>query len=107
MTIDTGLWRKVATCEEVVQAIKKDYKIKLPRRTSLEIWDSFAMTQFKEMQADISERQQAGHEHQSMEAAMTDAAGEQGISRQELNTFMTHLTAQKHERSSSSTEAAG
>ena len=94
MTIDTGLWRKVATHEEVVHAIKKDYEVKLPKRTRLEIWDAFAMSQFKEMQAELSERQQAGHDHQRMEAAMTDAAGEQGISRHELTTFMNHLSAQ-------------
>ena len=94
MTIDTGLWHNNATYEEVVQSVQKDYTLKLPKRTSLEIWDSFAMSQYKEMQAELSDRQQAGHDHQRMEAAMTDAAGEQGISRHELNTFMTHLTAQ-------------
>ena len=94
MTIDTRLWHKNATYEEVVQSIQKDYKIKLPKRTSLEIWDSFAMSQYKEMQAELSERQQAGHEHQNMEAAMQDAANEQGISRHELHTFMNHLAAQ-------------
>ena len=94
MTIDTGLWYKVPTYAEVVQAIDKDYKVKLPKRTSLEIWDSFAMSQYKEMQAELSEKQQAGHEHQNMEAAMQDAANEQGISRHELHTFMNHLVAQ-------------
>ena len=94
MTIDTGLWHKNATYEDVVATINKDYKVTLPKRTSLEIWDSFAMSQFKEMQAELSDRQQAGHDHQRMEAAMTDAAGEQGISRHELTTFMNHLSAQ-------------
>ena len=83
-----------ATYEEVVQAKDKDYKVKLPKRTSLEIWDSFAMSQFKEMQAELSEKQQAGHEHQNMEAAMQDAANEQGLGRHELHTFMNHLAVQ-------------
>ena len=70
MTIDTGLWHKHATYEEVVQAIDKDYKVKLPKRTSLEIWDSFAMSQFKEQVAELQSSQQAVHEHHNMEAAM-------------------------------------
>ena len=48
MTVDTGLWHKVPTYAEVVQAINKDYKVKLPARTSLQVWDSFAMSQYKE-----------------------------------------------------------
>ena len=95
MTIDTGLWHKNATYEDVVAAINKDYKVTLPKRTSLEIWDSFAMSQFKEMQAELSENQRAGHDHQRMEAAMTDAAGEQGISRHDLNTFSWRISLHK------------
>ena len=94
MTIDTGLWHTNATYEEVVQAIGKDYKVKLPKRTSLEVWDSFAMSQYKEQVAELQSSQQAMHEHQQMEAAMQDAANEQGISRHELSTFMTHVAAQ-------------
>ena len=94
MTIDTGLWYKVPTYAEVVQAIDKDYKVKLPKRTSLEIWDSFAMSQYKEQVAQLQESQQAGHLHHNMEASMQTAANEQGISRHELTTFMTHLAAQ-------------
>ena len=52
------------------------------------------MSQYKEQVAQLQEGQQAVHEHHNMEAAMQDAANDQGISRHELHTFMNHLAAQ-------------
>ena len=94
MTVDLGLWHKVPTYAEVVQAIDKDYKVKLPARTSLQVWDSFAMSQYKEQVAELQNSELARHDHNNMQAAMQEAADEQGITRNELNTFMTHMAAQ-------------
>ena len=48
MTVDTGLWYTVPKYEDVVKAIQKDYKVKLPERTALQFWDSFACSQLRE-----------------------------------------------------------
>ena len=53
MTVDTGLWYTVPKYEDVVKAIEKDYKVKLPERTALQFWDSFAFSQYKDQVADL------------------------------------------------------
>ena len=94
MTVDTGLWYKVPKYEDVVKAIEKDYKVKLPERTALQFWDSFALSQYKDQVAELQAGEEARHDHQGMEAAVQQAAEEQGLTRRELSTYMTHLQAQ-------------
>jgi len=94
MTVDTGLWYKVPKYEDVVKAIERDYKVKLPERTALQFWDSFALSQYKDQVAELQAGEEARHDHQGMEAAVQQAAEEQGLTRRELSTFMTHLQAQ-------------
>ena len=58
MAVDTGLWYTLPKYEDVVKAIQKDYKVKLPERTALQFWDSCALSQYKEQVAEL----QAGEE---------------------------------------------
>ena len=51
-------WTKRPTYEEIVKALEKDYKVKLPDRVALNFYDSFAHTQFQQMHHDISTSQQ-------------------------------------------------
>eukprot|EP00969_Alexandrium_andersonii_P246386 10887923-Alexandrium_andersonii.AAC.1 len=68
-----GLWTRVPKYEEVVRAIQKDYKVKLPDRTVLTFWDSFALSQYKDMVSGLEGAQEAGRAHQQMEPAMEEA----------------------------------
>ena len=36
-----------------MKAIEKDYKVKLPERTALQFWDSFALSQYKDQVAEL------------------------------------------------------
>ena len=92
--LDLQLWTKVPKYEDVVRAIEKDYKVTLPERTALTFWDSFAMSHYREMVTGLEGAQEAGRSHQQMEAAMEQAAGEEGVTRREMMTFMDHLQAQ-------------
>ena len=94
MTVDTGLWFKVPKYEDVVKAIEKDYKVKLPERTALQFWDSFALSQYRDQVAELQAGEEARHDHQAMEASVQQAAEEQGLTRRELSTYLTHLQAQ-------------
>ena len=73
--LDLQLWPKAPKYEDVVRAIEKDYKVKLPERTALTFWDSFAMSHYRDMVAGLEGGQEAGRSHQQMEAAMEQAAG--------------------------------
>ena len=53
MTVDTGLWYKRPKYEDVVKAIERDYKVKLPERTALQFWDSFALSQYRDQVAEL------------------------------------------------------
>ena len=67
-------WKKRPTYEEVVASLEKDYKVKLPDRVALNFYDSFAHTQFQQMQQSVAASQQpvdAACDH-----AMTMAADE-------------------------------
>ena len=47
-------WVKRPTYEEIVRDLEKDYKVKLPDRAALNFYDSFAHTQFQQMQQSIT-----------------------------------------------------
>ena len=51
-------WTKRPTYEELIKDLEKDYKVKLPDRVALNFYDSFAHTQFQQMQHNISTSQQ-------------------------------------------------
>ena len=55
----TIAWSKRPTYEEVLKTLDADYKVKLPDRTAVSFYDSFAMGQFREMQQQITTSQQA------------------------------------------------
>ena len=94
MTVDLRLWREVPTYGEIVRAIQKDFKVKLPARTALTFWDSFAMSQYRDMVAGLQSDDAAGREHAEMQGAVAQAAEEEGVSRREMMQFMTHLQSQ-------------
>ena len=50
-------WTKRPTYEEIVADLDKDYKVKLPNRVAVNFYDSFAHTQFQQMQNAISTSQ--------------------------------------------------
>ena len=94
-SLDLGLWTRVPKYDEVARAIQKDYKVKLPERTALTFWDSFALGRYRAMVGGLEGAQEAGRAHQQMEAAMEEAAGqEEGVTRRELVALMSQLQAQ-------------
>ena len=66
----------------------------LPERTALTFWDSYAMGQHKEMLENSAARQQAQGERAQMDAAMTQAATDEGLHRQERAGFMRDMNTQ-------------
>ena len=50
-------WTKRPTYEEILADLDKDYKVKLPDRVAVNFYDSFAHTQFQQMQSQISTSQ--------------------------------------------------
>ena len=50
----TIAWSKRPTYEEVLETLDTDYKVKLPDRSAVSFYDSFAMGQFREMQQQIT-----------------------------------------------------
>ena len=74
-------WEKVPTYEEVLKTVDKDFKVKLPDRTALSFYDSFAMGQFREMQQQIANAQQAtdaGRDHATTQAASEEDTQDYG-----------------------------
>ena len=78
MTIDTHLWTRQQRYEEVVAAIEKDYKVKLPPRTAVTFWDSYALSQFRGMVAELQNNEQARVEHVQMEGQCSRRQRNQG-----------------------------
>ena len=48
--VNTVEWSKRPTYEQILRDIDKDYKVKLPDRTAVQFYDSFAMSEFRNMQ---------------------------------------------------------
>ena len=89
-----GLFRKRPTYNELLDLLERDEdKIQLPERIGVQFMDSFAMGQYKEMVQQQQEGGQRVAEHQQMDAAMTNAATEEGVNRQELLSFMQQMQA--------------
>ena len=85
-------WTKRPTYEEVVKTLDTDFKVKLPDRTAVSFYDSFAMGQFREMQQQINNAQQAtdaGRDH-----AMTQAAEEEDTTRAAILRHAQQMNAQ-------------
>ena len=91
--VNPGLFRKKPTYLEILNAIERDEdRVDLPERTGLNLWDSFAMGQYREMVAQVQEGQNNHADHQQMEAAMTQAANTtEGVSKAELMGFMQQM----------------
>ena len=93
-TAQPGLFRKKPTYNELLDLIERDdEKIQLPERLGLQFMDSFAMGQYKQMVQDSAEGGHRVADHQQMDAAMTQAATEQGVNRQEMVSFMHNMQA--------------
>ena len=58
-----AVWSKRPTYEEILRGMDKDYKVRLPDRVALHFYDSFAMTQFREMQQQTEESEAQKDEH--------------------------------------------
>ena len=92
--VDQG-FRKKPTYSEILSSIERDEdKVELPERTALTFWDSFAMGQYKQMFETAAVGQQAQGERVQMDAAMTQAATDEGLNRQELVGFMRDMNTQ-------------
>ena len=88
MTVDTGLFRKKLTYEQVLNLIERDAdKIQLPERVGVQLWDSFAFGQWKTMLQEAAAGQNAATDYAQMQQTMTNAATTEGISKQELLQF--------------------
>jgi len=82
--VDQRVFRLKPTYAEILSSIERDEdKIQLPKRTALTFWDSFAMGQYKEMLTTAVAGQQAQGERAQMDAAMTQAATDEGLNRAE------------------------
>ena len=51
--VNTVEWSKRPTYEQILRDIDTDYKVKLPDRTAVQFYDSFAMSEFRNMQQEI------------------------------------------------------
>ena len=74
-------WTKRPTYEEIVADLNKDYKVKLPDRVALNFYDSFAHTQFQQMQQSVTASQQnvdAARDH-AMSMANTSQSNHDSI----------------------------
>ena len=109
-----ALWSNRPTYEEILRDMETDYKVRLPDRVALQFYDSFAMTQFREMQQQTNESEAQKDEHRR-EAVVT-AAADEGVGRQELQQFANQLHPQRQHvntelinnlRPTQSTAAAG
>ena len=93
-------WVKRPTYEEIVRDLEKDYKVKLPDRVALNFYDSFAHTQFQQMQQSISTSQQ--NIDDARDHAMTMAADEQDTSR---HAMLQHAAQMQQQNSAALQEA--
>ena len=98
MTINQAVWSKRPTYEEILRDMEKEYKVRLPDRNALQFYDSFAMTKFREMQQATNESEVQKDERRR--EAVTQAASDQGVGRQELQQF----AHQMHQQSSRANE---
>ena len=90
--VNTVEWSKRPTYEQILRDIDTDYKVKLPDRTAVQFYDSFAMSEFRNMQQEIGGSKIQADTNR--DEAMTQAAAEEGVSRQELVQFANHLNQQ-------------
>ena len=93
-------WVKRPTYEEIVRDLEKDYKVKLPDRVALNFYDSFAHTQFQQMQQSISASQQ--NVDDARDHAMSMAADEQDTSR---HAMLQHAAQMQQQNSAALQEA--
>ena len=93
-------WVKRPTYEEIVRDLEKDYKVKLPDRVALNFYDSFAHTQFQQMQQSISASQQ--NVDDARDHAMSMAADEQDTSR---HAILQHAAQMQQQNSAALQEA--
>ena len=52
MTFNQAVWSKRPTYEVILRDMDKDYKVRLPDRVALQLYDSFAVTQFRDATTD-------------------------------------------------------
>ena len=93
-------WEKKPTYEEIIRDLEKDYKVKLPDRVALNFYDSFAHTQFQQMQQSISTSQQ--NIDDARDHAMTMTADEQDTSR---HAILQHAAQMQQQNSAALQEA--
>ena len=93
-------WTKTPTYEEIAADLEKDYKVKLPDRVALNFYDSFAHTQFQQMQHDISTSQQ--NVDNARDHAMSMAADDSDTSR---HAILQHAAQMQQQNSAALQEA--
>ena len=93
-------WTKRPTYEEILRDLEKGYKVKLPDRVALNFYDSFAHTQFQQIQHNISISQQ--NVDNARDHAMSMAADDEDTSRQAI---LQHATQMRQQNSAALQEA--
>ena len=91
-------WTKRPTYEEIIKDLEKDYKVKLPDRVALNFYDSFAHTQFQQMQHNISTSQH--NVDNARDHAMSMAADDEDTSKHAILQHAAPNAAAKQCRSS-------
>ena len=92
LRVNQAVWSKRPTYEEILRDMETDYKVKLPDRVALQFYDSFAMTQFRELQQQTNESEAQKDEHR--QEAVAQAANAEGVGRHELGQFVHQLHQQ-------------
>ena len=54
--VNLATWSKRPTYEQILRDSDTDYKVKLPDRTAVHFYDSFAMSEFRNMQQEVENR---------------------------------------------------
>ena len=93
--LSQAVWSNRPTYEEILRDMETDYKVRLPDRVALQFYDSFAMTQFIEMQQQTNESAAQKDEHRR--EAVVSAAADEGVGRQELQQFANQLHQQSQQ----------
>ena len=87
-------WTKRPTFGDVVSQVQAYYKVTLPARTSLTFYDSFAMSQFREMAAPVRDGEEALHDHNDLHQAIQTATQEPGVTRADVASYVDQLGRQ-------------
>ena len=79
---------KKPTYDELLGEVSKDFLLKLPKRTSLDILNSFEMSKLKANFEELGEIQRKRNEHAALQLKVDDAASQAGVGRRHLGAIV-------------------